>query len=93
MSAAKQFVIVAADAVDESVAVARVAFFDEDGQPVDLGGGSAPVEVGIDDVDGLAAALADKADAGDIPDVSGFASESDLSDLADRVAALEGAGE
>ena len=38
------------------------AFFDENGDPIDIGGGSPdPIEVGIDDVEGLADALAGKA--------------------------------
>lgn len=48
----KQFVVVPAEAVDESQALGRIAFFDADGNPLDVAGGGEAATVAWADVSG-----------------------------------------
>ena len=54
-----QFEVVSADAPTPGRTIGKVAFFDENGDPIDIGGGSSePAEVTIGDIDGLEDRLA-----------------------------------
>ena len=73
-----QFEVVEQAAPTPGQMLGKIALFDGDGNPVDLGGGGG--SVGVDDVTGLQAALDEKADA------------SELAGLVARIEALEGDG-
>ena len=59
-----QFEVVSADAPPPGRTIGKVAFFDENGDPVEIGGGgsSVPAEVTIGDVAGLQAIITDYED-------------------------------
>lgn len=68
----KQFVVVPAEAVDESQALGRIAFFDANGAPLDVSGGSEPVSIAWADVTGKPTEFTPTAHVHSISEVEGL---------------------
>lgn len=82
-----QFEIVSKSAPTPGQSVGRVSFFDENGDPIDIGGGTVSVAWG--DVTGKPSTFPPASHTHDIADVSGL--QAIIDDYETRIAALEAA--
>lgn len=87
----KQFVLSDASAPDESMFLGKVALFDDEGNPVDIGGGSGPTDVTWGDVSGKPSTFPPATHTHAVGEVTGL--QAVLDDLETRLAALEAAAE
>lgn len=96
-----QFEVVSKAAPTPGQSVGRVSFFDENGDPVDIGGGGAqgpkgdkgdPGDDGADGAQGPEGPQGPKGDPGD-DGADGFGTEAQYNDIISRLEALEQAAE
>lgn len=83
-----QFEVVEKGELSPSQSVGKVAFFDAEGKPVEVGGGGPPGPKGDKGEPGTAGGKGDKGAAG-APGADGFPTEGQWDALVARVAALE----